>query len=640
MLDKLCFLLTTKMESINNFLGQATHQFLIVQPMLGTYLHIIFSALFAIYTGSHASLTRPVSAAKPTKKRIQSNETDEEEPSDNVQKMEGLTPTDAIMFPILAGLTLAGLYFLIKWLEDPAILNKILNWYFTVFGVLGLAKLFTDAMGVVTSIVFPSRFVSGGQLWEIKPKQRTAKSTTSDDKRDSPLPGRLSSIRLDPRIASALWTLRELPSKRAHVRAYVHELIAASVHIGPQGCLSFLLALAATLYFNLVGKPWWLTNLLGYSFAYAFFQFMSPTTFSTGSLILAALFVYDIYFVFYTPLMVTVATKLDIPAKMLFPRPLRPDDDPTKQSLAMLGLGDIVLPGLVIGFALRFDLYLFYLRKQKHQSVDDKSANNDNTTEVSRDTSPTTETSKHLIKARYKTASGGWGERFWVGKHSSNGESINGGIFPKTYFHSSMCGYIAGMLTTLSIMSIYGHAQPALLYLVPGVLGSLWLTALIKGDLKLMWDYDETEPEDAAEKKPDEPKKTLKSIFSWSRQDEIAKRIQGAANGDAEKKSKVDGEEKKASGESSSKKGGFFRDRKTELVFFSINFPATDSSGEAESKDATPDRQLKAKPSVEEELQMAFDGKMVDTPPSTRTRSMRKSMLSGGEPPEKRVKRA
>ena len=610
-----------------------------IQPMLGTYLHITLSALFAIYTGSHASLTRPVSAAKPTRKRIQSDENDEEEPSDNVQKMEGLTPTDAIMFPILAGFTLAGLYFLIKWLEDPAILNKILNWYFTVFGVLGLAKLFTDGMGVITSIVFPTRFVSSGQLWEVKPKHRTAESTTSDDKRDSPLPGWLSRIRLDSRIASALWTLRELPSKRAHVRAYVHEIVAASVHIGPQGCLSFLLALAATLYFNLIGKPWWLTNVLGYSFAYAFFQFMSPTTFSTGSLILAALFVYDIYFVFYTPLMVTVATKLDIPAKMLFPRPPRPDDDPAKQSLAMLGLGDIVLPGLVIGFALRFDLYLFYLRKQKHRNVDDERADSDNTSKVEEGTSPKSEAPKNLVKAPYKTASGGWGERFWVGKYLKNGEPVNGGIFPKTYFHASMVGYIAGMFTTLSIMSIYGHAQPALLYLVPGVLGSLWITALIKGDLKTMWDYDETEPEDTPEKKPDEPKKTLKSIFSWSRQDEIAKRIQGSADGDVEKKSKVD-EVKEGSGERASKKGGFFRDRKTELVFFSINFPAAASSREAESNDATPDQKLKAKPSVEEELQMAFEGKIVDTPPSTRTRSMRKSIISGDEPPEKRAKRA
>lgn len=625
------------METIIQALGEATYKFSLIQPMLGTYVHVLLAALFAIYTGAHASLTRPASAAKPVKQHKNSDEDEEEEPSDNLQKMEGLSPTDAIMFPILAGSTLAGLYFLIKWLEDPAILNKILNWYFTVFGVLGLAKLFTDAMGVVSSVIFPSKYVADGQLWEIKAKQRIAHSTTQNDKRSSPLPGWLSKIRLTPSIASALWTLRELPSKRIHVRAYVHQLVAASVHIGPQGCLGFLLALGATLYFNLVGKPWWLTNVLGYSFAYAFLQLMSPTTFSTGSLILAALFVYDIYFVFFTPLMVTVATQLDIPAKMLFPRPPRSDDDPAKQSLAMLGLGDIVLPGLVIGFALRFDLYLFYLRKQRARRPM-KVARSDDTGKDNSSRSKS-DTNTHIVKVPYQTASGGWGERFWVGRHNRIGEPINGGIFPKTYFYACIFGYIAGMITTLSVMSIYGHAQPALLYLVPGVLGSLWGTALIRGDLKTVWDYDESEPEDEPEKKPDEPKKTLKSIFSWSRQGEIAKRIQGHADGD-EKKSTDEGE-MEGSAESSSKKGGFFRDRKTEIVFFSIDFPGTSSSEEEPlPENSTPDHRVKAKASVEDELQMAFEGKMVDTPPSTRTRSMRKSMLNGGEPPEKRVKRA
>jgi minor histocompatibility antigen H13 len=45
--------------------------------------------------------------------------------------------------------------------------------------------------------------------------------------------------------------------------------------------------------------------------------------------------------------------------------------------------------------------------------------------------------------------------------------------------------------TTLGVMMVWNHAQPALLYLVPGVLGSLWLTALARGELDLMWSYTE-----------------------------------------------------------------------------------------------------------------------------------------------------
>ena len=55
-------------------------------------------------------------------------------------------------------------------------------------------------------------------------------------------------------------------------------MMSASFKIGPQGITGLLLALIAELYFNLVDKPWWLTNLLGLSFAYSALQFMSPTT--------------------------------------------------------------------------------------------------------------------------------------------------------------------------------------------------------------------------------------------------------------------------------------------------------------------------------------------------------------------------
>jgi minor histocompatibility antigen H13 len=40
-------------------------------------------------------------------------------------------------------------------------------------------------------------------------------------------------------------------------------------------------------------------------------------------------------------------------------------------------------------------------------------------------------------------------------------------------------------------MRIWDHGQPALLYLVPGVLGTLWGTALVRGEWKLMWEYTE-----------------------------------------------------------------------------------------------------------------------------------------------------
>ncbi|KAL8794838.1 MAG: hypothetical protein Q9195_002666 [Heterodermia aff. obscurata] len=616
--------------------------------MLGTYIHVLLSALFTIYTGSHASLTRPTSAGKPAKRKKQPGEHEEDAPFESLQKMEGLSPSDAIILPVFAGLTLAGLYIAIQWLEDPAILNKALNWYFAVFGLFGIAKLFVDAMSFAQSMIFPSKYAYNGQSWEVKPKRRFAVATDAQHKKcNSPLPGLLSKLSLPPKVARAIWTLRELPSKKVHVRIYIYRMLEMNLHIGPQGCLSFLLALAAILFFNLVAKPWWLMNILGYSFAYASLQLLSPTTFSTGTLILAALFVYDIYFVFFTPLMVTVATKLDIPAKMLFPRPSGPNDDPSKPSFAMLGLGDIVLPGLVIGFALRFDLYLYYLRKQKHQNQEDIKKKGNGSIKKPKMTDTTEDRIKEITKAEFKTATGGWGERFWVGKHDSTGEPINGGVFPKTYFYASIFGYVAGMVTTLGVMSFSGSAQPALLYLVPGVLISLWTTALIKGDLNEMWRFDETDPEDKPSTSSDEPKKPLKSIFSRSRQDEMGERLEGYLKSHADKDA-ASAERKKPKTEElvsvgqDRKKSGFFRDRKTELAFFSINFPGYSSL--SEETDSEP-QTSKPKQSVEDELRAAFEGNLADTPPSTRTRSMRKSILNGEDSAlekrsEKRLKRA
>src|SRR6202035_2060452 len=102
--------------------------------------------------------------------------------------------------------------------------------------------------------------------------------------------------------------------------------------------IGFIIGAVCVAAYNMNGKPWYLTNLMSFGFCYGTLQLMSPTTFWTGSLVLAGLFIYDIVMVFYTPLMVTVATKLDVPIKLVFPGPKRG---------GMLGLGDVVLPGIM-----------------------------------------------------------------------------------------------------------------------------------------------------------------------------------------------------------------------------------------------------------------------------------------------------
>lgn len=64
------------------------------------------------------------------------------------------------------------------------------------------------------------------------------------------------------------------------------------------------------------------------------------------------LFLYDIFWVFGTDVMVTVAKNIDAPIKLLFP--LDMTVIPTKFS--MLGLGDIVIPGVFVALALKYDI--------------------------------------------------------------------------------------------------------------------------------------------------------------------------------------------------------------------------------------------------------------------------------------------
>ena len=463
-------------------------------PFLPTYIHLLVSAIFPIYVGAHASLSAPSSAVKAPKKKENKPHEDDDLSDEDLEietgKMEAFTPKDAILFPLMAGLTLSSLYILIKWLQDPAILNKILNYYFMQIGVVFGAKFAKDGLTVLRSFYFPTQYSQDGLLYRVnRGRHRYETSGAVAEKkqthRPSPLPGFLQHLPLPKSLIERIWRLRNFLYARCSLKLYLHKLLKLKMPVDALDVVAVASSVAVIVAFNFFNKPWYLSNILGLAFCYGSSQYMSPTTFWTGNLLLGALFFYDIYFVFFTPIMVTVATKLDIPVKLLFPRPSSPAETAKgAQSLAMLGLGDIVIPGMMISLALRFDLYLHYLRKSK--VVDGKTE-----------------------KATYAPVTGGWGERFWVNKALA-GPDIQAKSFPKIYFYAGLVGYFLGMVATLLVMQIANHAQPALLYLVPGVLVSLWGTAAWRGEVKEMWSFTE-DIEDDKEKQKDKSELDSKS---------------------------------------------------------------------------------------------------------------------------------
>jgi minor histocompatibility antigen H13 len=491
---------------VSEMLGILAYSFAQIQPLLPLYTHLVLAALFPIFTGAYASLSRPSSAAKSTKRpkeyRASGEQDDQDDDEASLQRMEGLSPSDAIVFPLLAACTLGALYLLIKHM-GATLLNKILRYYFSAMAIISLAKLINDALGVTESLFFPHYYVEGRALWQVDQSERKA-IHSAICMRPSPLPGVLGRIILPQRVLGAFWVLRAILRPKYRLRLHLSKVISFKVTLNLRMILSSILALATIFCANFVSDAWWLTNLQGFAFAYSALQLMSPTTFATGSLILCALFFYDIYFVFYTPLMVTVATKLDVPIKLLFPRPLEHGQVAADRNMAMLGLGDVVIPGMMVGLALRFDLYMFYWKRQTRRlnktpssaTVASKKAQDDDDDDMN--------------KEPYRSVTGHWGNRFWtkswigrslLPKYDPSKKRNPIPSFPKPYFYASIVGYIAGMCVTLGIMHVYKHAQPALLYLVPGVLGSLWLTALIRREVKQMWAFTEASQDDEIDEK-------------------------------------------------------------------------------------------------------------------------------------------
>jgi minor histocompatibility antigen H13 len=172
-------------------------------------------------------------------------------------------------------------------------------------------------------------------------------------------------------------------------------------------------------------------------------QLLSLGTFQNGFLLLTLLFFYDIFFVFGTDVMLTVAISIDAPIKLLFPRDWYHEDGP---KFALLGLGDIVLPGVFIALCLRYDIIMAAQAKLK------------------KDADPETS-----LKAMYQAAL----------------------TSSKTFFNGTMIGYFIAILTTVAVMMYFDHGQPALLYLVPACLSAVTFTAVRLGDFKAIWDFTE-----------------------------------------------------------------------------------------------------------------------------------------------------
>jgi len=313
---------------------------------------------------------------------------------------ETLTKEDAMSFPIIGSVSLFSLYLAFRFL-DRSLVNLLIGCYFCVLGTFSLTA---SSAPLLSSLL--SSFV---------PESTLNKTYTIKKVFNHSLP---------------TFLLGESPFEFM-IEFEMIDIIA-------------LIPSALTVYLYFQGKYWALNNVLGISFCLQGIQRFSLGTYKIGAILLIGLFFYDIFWVFGTEVMVTVAKNLDGPIKILFPRDsLMKNAETGKLDLSLLGLGDIVIPGFFLALLLRFD------------------AMNANIPRL------------NSVDVHYP--------------------------FPKPYFHSCFIAYMFGLGLTLFIMVMFDSAQPALLYLVPACLGSSMATAYLRKEVKKLFDYSEEQEDDDEE---------------------------------------------------------------------------------------------------------------------------------------------
>jgi minor histocompatibility antigen H13 len=246
---------------------------------------------------------------------------------------------------------------------------------------------------------------------------------------------------------------------------------------------------------EVVWQDWRVTNLVASCLAVQGIARMSVGRFSTAAILLTGLFAYDIFMVFGTGMMQSVATKVRGPILLKIPRPLL---DPAAADLpfGILGLGDIVLPGAFLALVLRFDATLASVWRSAAEanrprtaaavSTDDHDDHDDHDARTSsisskgirrRPVAPQSQSQESEPSADTPSSSPSSSPPplhvIYLEPGAPGGPAETLG-FEKPVYGATLLAYAAGLVATIVSMHLMDHAQPALLFLVPAVLlGSL-----------------------------------------------------------------------------------------------------------------------------------------------------------------------
>jgi len=293
--------------------------------------------------------------------------------------------------PIFASVTLGGLYLLLKYIPDlnPGTLYKILA---CLFGAVAITELLEPLFGLTVA----------GELFR-SPSEEFTEERETEIVNGGTIPALAIALAVvaaylqGPAYTGGLWSLTNF--------AVLNNCLAGGIS---------LLALGVLV----------------------------PEGFLAGAGLLLGLFFYDAFFVFKSDVMITVATKIEAPAKFIIASVKEASSD--RYPFGVLGLGDIVIPGSFISLMREVD--------------------NDGLSE-------TAGTSK---------ADSGWEA--------------------SPYFFTGIAAYSFGLIGTTVASFITKAGQPALVYIVPSLLVAAGVLASSRGELASLLQFKSSKAE-AAKKK-------------------------------------------------------------------------------------------------------------------------------------------
>ncbi|KAF9275241.1 hypothetical protein BGZ68_010927 [Mortierella alpina] len=179
-------------------------------------------------------------------------------------------------------------------------------------------------------------------------------------------------------------------------------------------------------------QNWIIANVFGICLALSAIQLFALDSFKTGLFFLIGMTVHDVAWAMEAKVLASVTRSFSLPLKVIFPRLLLGLPAGQAYQFVALGLGDIAIPGIFAALCLRFD--------------------------------------QHRAGTR----------------NPALGQSTG---FRKPYFTACLAAYALGLGSFFYTTHFFKISQPALLYLAVACILSVFMTALVRGEMKQVFGY-------------------------------------------------------------------------------------------------------------------------------------------------------